>query len=67
MENELSKALRFCGAGKEPCSKCPFWQRLDPADCQIEIMLKAADELDRLTAGKEKTNADTKSTGDPEI
>ena len=49
MENELSKALRFCGAGKEPCSKCPFWQRLDPADCQTEIMLKAADELDRLS------------------
>ena len=49
MENELSKALRFCGAGKEPCSKCPFWQRLDPADCQTEIMLKAAEELDRLS------------------
>lgn len=56
MENELSKALRFCGAGKEPCSKCPFWKRLDPADCQIQIMLKAADELDRLAVEKEEPN-----------
>lgn len=47
---ELIYALRFCGAGKEPCSKCPFWQRLDPSDCQTQIMLKAADELERLTA-----------------
>ena len=56
MENELSKALLFCGAGKEPCSKGPFWQRLDPADCQTQIMLKAADELDRLTVEKEEPN-----------
>ena len=67
MQANLIEALRFCGAGKEPCSKCPFWQRLDPANCQTQIMLKAADELDRLSAGKEETNADAKSTGDPEI
>ena len=52
MENELSKALRFCGAGKEPCSKCPFWKGQDPIDCQTQIMLKAADELERLSGVK---------------
>ncbi len=48
MQDNLIEALRFCAAGKLPCSKCPFWKLLDPADCQTQIMLKAADELERL-------------------
>ena len=48
MQDNLIEALRFCATGKLPCSKCPFWKLLDPADCQTQIMLKAADELERL-------------------
>lgn len=48
MQDNLIEALRFCAAGKLPCSKCPFWKLLDPADCQTQIMLKAADELERI-------------------
>ena len=48
MQDNLIEALRFCAAGNVPCSKCPFWKLLDPADCQIQIMLQAADELERI-------------------
>lgn len=53
MYEDLIKALRFCGAGKEPCSNCPFWQKLDPVDCQTQIMLRAADVLDRIDGAPE--------------
>ena len=48
MQDNLIEALRFCAAGKLPCSKCPFWKVLDPADSQTKIMLTAADELERI-------------------
>lgn len=46
---KLAKALRFCGVGKEPCRRCPFFAELDPLDCQTQIMVKAAELLEQLT------------------
>lgn len=54
---DLIKALRICGAGEEPCSRCPFWKvSTDPFGCQTHIMLRAADELERLAVEKEEPN-----------
>lgn len=44
----LADALRICGAGKGPCSSCPYSAELDPFDCQTQIMLKAAEIIEQL-------------------
>ena len=45
---KLAKALRFCGAGKEPCRSCPYFAELDPFDCQTQLMVKAAEIIEGM-------------------
>ena len=45
---KIADALRICGAGKDPCSSCPYSAELDPFNCQTQIMLKAAEIIEQL-------------------